>query len=76
MWEEKNNKLEKDFTFNNFKDALEFINKVGDLSEMLNHHPEIYNIYNKVTLKLSTHDMGDIVTDKDYQLSSEIDKIK
>ena len=76
MWKEKNNKLEKDFTFINFKDALEFINKVGDLSERLNHHPEIYNIYNKVTLKLSTHDMGDIVTDKDYQLSSEIDKIK
>ncbi len=76
MCKEKNNKLEKDFTFNNFKDALEFINKVGDLSERLNHHPEIYNIYNKVTLKLSTHDMGDIVTDKDYQLSSEIDKIK
>ena len=76
MWIEKNNKLEKDFTFNNFKDALEFINKVGDISERLNHHPEIYNIYNKVTLKLSTHDMGDIVTDKDYQLSSEIDKIK
>ena len=76
MWKEINNKLEKDFTFNNFKDALEFINKVGDLSERLNHHPEIYNIYNKVTLKLSTHDMGDIVTDKDYQLSSEIDKIK
>ena len=76
MWKEKNNKLEKGFTFNNFKDALEFINKVGDLSERLNHHPEIYNIYNKVTLKLSTHDMGDIVTDKDYQLSSEIDKIK
>ena len=76
MGKEKNNKLEKDFTFNNFKDALEFINKVGDLSERLNHHPEIYNIYNKVTLKLSTHDMGDIVTDKDYQLSSEIDKIK
>ena len=76
MWKENNNKLEKDFTFNNFKDALEFINKVGDLSERLNHHPEIYNIYNKVTLKLSTHDMGDIVTDKDYQLSSEIDKIK
>ncbi len=76
MWKEKNNKLEKDFTFNNFKDALEFINKVGDLSERFNHHPEIYNIYNKVTLKLSTHDMGDIVTDKDYQLSSEIDKIK
>ena len=76
MLKEKNNKLEKDFTFNNFKDALEFINKVGDLSERLNHHPEIYNIYNKVTLKLSTHDMGDIVTDKDYQLSSEIDKIK
>ena len=73
MWKEKNNKL---LTFNNFKDALEFINKVGDLSERLNHHPEIYNIYNKVTLKLSTHDMGDIVTDKDYQLSSEIDKIK
>ena len=76
MWKEKENKLEKDFEFDDFSSAIEFINKVAVISEKKDHHPEIYNIYNRVNIKLSTHDVGDIVTEKDYDLASEIDKIK
>ena len=76
MWKEKENKLEKDFVFNDFNSAIDFINKVAVISEKQDHHPEIYNIYNRVSIKLSTHDMGDIVTEKDHNLASEIDKLK
>ena len=76
MWKEKENKLEKDFEFDDFSSAIEFINKVAVISEKKDHHPEIYNIYNRVNIKLSTHDVGDIVTEKDHDLASEIDKIK
>ena len=76
MWKEKENKLEKDFVFDDFNSAIDFINKVAVISEKQDHHPEIYNIYNRVSIKLSTHDMGDIVTEKDHNLASEIDKLK
>ena len=58
MWKEKENKLEKDFVFDDFNSAIDFINKVAVISEKKDHHPEIYNIYNRVNIKLSTHDMG------------------
>jgi 4a-hydroxytetrahydrobiopterin dehydratase len=66
-WKEVSGKLEKTFQFKNFKEALDFINKVGKISESMNHHPEITNIYNKVTLKLKTHDK-DSITELDHQM--------
>ena len=63
-WKEIDNSLQKTYQFSDFKEALNFINKVGDISESMNHHPEITNIYNKVTLKLKTHDKNQI-TDLD-----------
>ena len=75
MWTESDNKLTREFKFNNFKDALLFINKVADISEKYNHHPEIYNVYNRVKLSLCTHDKGSIITDKDYNLSQKIDEL-
>ena len=75
MWTESDNKLTREFKFNNFKDALLFINKVADISEKYNHHPEIYNVYNKVKLSLCTHDKGSIITDKDYNLAQKIDEL-
>ena len=65
-WKEINNSLEKTYHFSDFKEALNFINKVGDISESMNHHPEITNIYNKVTLKLRTHDKNQITDFKSY----------
>lgn len=75
MWKQKNNKLVKELTFNDFKEAWEFLNKVAVLAEEHNHHPEIENVYNKVTLRLCTHDAGNSITEKDKALAKEIDKL-
>jgi 4a-hydroxytetrahydrobiopterin dehydratase len=75
MWEEKENKLVKHFKFKDFKAALKFINQVGELSEAQNHHPEIFNVYNKVSLSLTTHDAGNTITEKDYALAKSIDQL-
>lgn len=75
MWKKQNNKLIKELTFNDFKEAWEFLNKVAVLAEEHNHHPEIENVYNKVTLRLCTHDAGNSITEKDKALAKEIDKL-
>ena len=67
-WIYVNNSIEKDFIFENFTEALDFINKVGALAEKMNHHPEINNVYNKVKLRLTTHDAKGI-TQKDFDLA-------
>lgn len=73
-WTEVYNKLERDFNFPDFKQALKFINDISIICEEENHHPEINWTYNKISLKLSTHDSGDIITEKDIKLSKLIDK--
>ncbi len=75
MWQEQNNKLVKEFEFKDFKEAFAFMTKVAAIAEELKHHPEWSNTYNKVTIKLSTHDAGDIVTEKDKELAKRIDEI-
>ncbi len=74
-WKEGINALTKEFKFETFKKAIDFINKVADIAESQNHHPEIINIYNRVILKLSTHDAGDVVTQKDRELAEAIDQL-
>jgi len=74
-WKEVDNKLEKSFQFKDFSEALDFINKLAIICESENHHPEINWLYNKINLKLSTHDAGDIITEKDIKLSNLIDEI-
>lgn len=73
-WEFKDNSLEKVYVFKNFSQALAFLVQVGCLSEKQNHHAEIWNVYNKVTLRLSSHDSGG-VTDRDFKLATEIDRL-
>ncbi len=75
MWQEKNQKLYKKFTFKDFKEALRFINDVGQIAEQQGHHPTIHNTFNTVELELSTHDDGDIVTEKDHKLAGAIDEL-
>ncbi|MEO8086307.1 MAG: 4a-hydroxytetrahydrobiopterin dehydratase [Bacteroidota bacterium] len=75
MWEEKNNKLEKTFTFKDFVHAFTFMTRVAFIAEKMNHHPEWTNTWNKVSVSLSTHDAGDVVTDKDRKLAEAIDKV-
>ncbi len=73
MWTEKNDKLVKIFEFNNFVEAFGFMTKVAIIAEKMDHHPNWSNVYNKVSIELSTHDAGGIVTDKDRELAKAID---
>lgn len=75
MWTEKNDKLVKTFEFNNFVEAFGFMTKVAIIAEKMDHHPNWSNVYNKVSIELSTHDAGGIVTDKDKELAKAIDAI-
>ena len=73
-WTYNNNAIERDFLFKNFSQSLAFIVQVGILSEKVNHHPEIFNVYNKVNIRLSTHDANG-VTNKDFDLARAIDTL-
>ena len=74
-WQILENRIRKSFKFKDFNQALSFINQVGEIAEMLNHHPKITNVYNLVELELWTHTKND-VTKLDHELAEEIDKIK
>ncbi len=74
-WNQKDERLVKDFKFDTFREAQRFLNKVADLAESQNHHPQIEWTYNVVELSLSTHDAGDIVTNKDIKLAVAINGI-
>ena len=75
MWEETNNKLYKKFQFKDFSEAFAFMTRVAIEAEKMNHHPKWTNVYNQVEIWLSTHDAGDIVTEKDRKLAAAIDKL-
>lgn len=75
MWKEKNNKLARSFEFSNFVEAFAFMTKVALLAEKMNHHPYWVNVYNRVDIQLSTHDAGDVVTEKDRKLAALIDDL-
>ena len=73
-WNFNANGIEKKFLFKNFTHALGFIVKVGVLAEKMNHHPELFNVYNKVNIRLTTHDANGL-TDKDFKLATLIEEI-
>lgn len=74
-WQEENNKLERSFEFQDFVQAFAFLSGVAKLAEEQQHHPEIWNVYNKVRIALSTHDAGNLVTEKDYALAKAINTL-
>ena len=75
MWIEENNQLCRKFTFRDFSEAFAFMTRVALLAEKADHHPFWTNVYNTVEIKLSTHDAGDIITEKDRKLAAAIDKL-
>lgn len=75
MWINRENKLYKKFVFNDFVEAFSFMTKVGVEAEKMNHHPYWINVWNVVEIYLSTHDAGDIITEKDHSLAKKIDEI-
>ncbi len=75
MWKEENNQLVRSFEFNDFSEAFAFMTRVAIEAEKMQHHPEWSNVYNKLEIRLSTHDAGDVVTDKDRKLAEKIDAL-
>lgn len=75
MWQNINNSLYKKFTFSNFSQAFAFMTQVAFEAEKVNHHPTWTNVWNTVEIWLSTHDAGNIVTQKDELLAQKIDAI-
>lgn len=75
MWQEKDNQLQRSFRFRDFSEAFAFMTRVALLAEKMDHHPYWINVYNSVEIRLSTHDAGDIITEKDHKLAAAIDKI-
>jgi len=69
-WNEVDGALERTFEHKDFREALEFVNRVGELAESENHHPDIAINYNKVTLRWWTHSAGGI-TDRDRDLAEK-----
>ncbi len=66
--------ITRDFKFKNFSEAFGFMTRVALLAETANHHPEWSNVYNRVSIKLTTHDAGGM-SDKDVTLAEAIDKL-
>ncbi len=75
MWKEEDNQLKRTFQFKNFVEAFGFMSQVAILAEKMDHHPNWSNVYNQVTIELSTHDKGNIVTDRDRKLAAAIDEL-
>ena len=71
-WRQENQWLARDLQFSDFKDAWEFMAHVAGAAEALDHHPNWYNVYNTVQIRLSTHDAQGI-TDRDFELAATID---
>lgn len=74
-WTLENDTIKKDFSFPDFKEAISFMVRVGFEAEALVHHPDWSNVYNSVSIRLSTHDAGDKVTEKDIKLAKAIEEI-
>lgn len=75
MWTEENDSLNRTFEFKDFSEAFAFMTRVAILAEKHNHHPWWSNVWNKVEMRLNTHDAGDKVTDKDRKLAADIDEL-
>jgi 4a-hydroxytetrahydrobiopterin dehydratase len=74
-WARKGVAIEKTWKFAAFKEALAFINRVAELAEAANHHPDIYNSWRTVRLRLTTYDEG-ALTSRDFRLAKQIDALR
>ncbi len=74
-WKFEDDMIKKDFEFNDFKEALAFIVRVGFEAENLGHHPNLSNVYNRVGIALQTHDIGNKVSEKDIELATKIEAV-
>lgn len=73
-WKLEGNAIVREWQFKDFSEAMVFINQVAELAEEQDHHPELFNVYNKVILKFSTHDAGGLTT-RDFRIALDIDRL-
>lgn len=71
-WSRAGDQIERKLEFDDFLSAIAFINRIAELAEAADHHPEIFNVYNRVELVLTTHDAGGL-TARDFALAEKID---
>lgn len=74
-WNHTNDMLNRDFAFADFSAAFGFMTRVAMLAEQANHHPNWSNVYNNVSISLTSHDAGNLVTDKDTELAEHINRL-
>jgi 4a-hydroxytetrahydrobiopterin dehydratase len=74
QWKREGDKIRRDFRFDNFVTAFGFMSQVALLAEKADHHPEWSNVYNKVSIELSTHDASGL-SQRDFDLARQIDKL-
>jgi 4a-hydroxytetrahydrobiopterin dehydratase len=74
-WTEGDGKLRRELIFANFSEAWGFMSRVALLAERLDHHPQWSNVWNKVTIELTTHDAGNTVTARDLELAASINDV-
>ena len=73
-WDHEKKAIERTFEFDDFTQAMDFVNAVAEISEEQEHHPDIDVRYNKVTLRLSTHSEGGR-TENDFELAERVDTL-
>ncbi len=74
-WTKTMNKITRTFKFGNFREAMAFLLHVAFISETMDHHAEIYNVYNTVKLELNTHDAGNQVTVRDVRFAAKVNEL-
>ncbi len=74
QWTLMESAIQREFQFGDFRSAIEFVNRVADLSEEEDHHPDIFVFYSKVRLVLSTHKAGGL-SQKDFDMARKIDRL-
>ncbi len=74
-WSFQRDALERTFTLADFRAALTFMVRVGFEAEAMDHHPDWTNVYNRVAVRLNTHDAGGKVTAKDVELARRIQRL-
>ena len=73
-WSWQGGALEKEFKFGSFREAMSFMVRAGFEAEAMDHHPEWTNVYNRVVVRLNTHDAGGQVTAKDVELAQRLQR--
>lgn len=70
----ENKKIRHEFKFKNFSEAIKFVNKVADLAEQENHHPNIHIYYNRVVIDLTTHNIKGL-SENDFIMAAKIENL-